>query len=147
MLDLAGYRSEHNLVDTLAIEPAAGDGAFLGPMIERLIDSCQSLERPFSDCQKSLLAYELDDDSAKRARTLAIDILESRGVSRALAESLASGWIRTADYLFDGGSAAADFVVGNPPYVRLEEIPEETVAFYRQAYPTMRGRAVPPPGK
>jgi len=141
MLDLAGYCSEHNLVDTLAIEPAAGDGAFLGPMIERLIDSCRKLERPFSDCQKSLLAYELDDDSAQRARALAIDILEARGVTHALAESLASGWIRTADYLFEGGIAAADFVVGNPPYVRLEEIPEETAALYRKAYPTMRGRA------
>jgi hypothetical protein len=141
MLDLAGYRSEYNLVDTLAIEPAAGDGAFLGPMIERLIDSCQRLERPFSDCHKSLLAYELDDDSAQRARALAVDVLEARGVTRALAESLAGGWIRNADYLFDGGNAAADFVIGNPPYVRLEEIPEETVALYRHAYPTMRGRA------
>ena len=31
LLDLAGYRAENNLVDALAVEPAAGDGAFLGP--------------------------------------------------------------------------------------------------------------------
>ena len=36
LLDLAGYRSEANLVDAIAVEPAAGNGAFLGPMIERL---------------------------------------------------------------------------------------------------------------
>jgi hypothetical protein len=35
----------------------------------------------------------------------------------------------------------ADFVIGNPPYVRLEEIPEETALLYRDAYSTMRGRA------
>jgi len=40
LLDLAGYRSENNLVDALAVEPSAGDGAFLGPMIERLLESC-----------------------------------------------------------------------------------------------------------
>ena len=46
MLNLANYRSEINLVDALAVEPAAGDGAFLGPMIERLMASCRRLGRP-----------------------------------------------------------------------------------------------------
>lgn len=32
-------------------------------------------------------------------------------------------------------------MIGNPPYVRLEEIPEETALLYRDAYPTMCGRA------
>jgi adenine-specific DNA-methyltransferase len=64
LLDLAGYRPEANLVDSLAVEPAAGDGAFLRPMIERLADSCQKLGRPLSDCAASLLAYELDEESA-----------------------------------------------------------------------------------
>jgi hypothetical protein len=31
LLDLANYRSDENLVDAVAVEPAAGDGAFLGP--------------------------------------------------------------------------------------------------------------------
>ncbi len=33
LLDLAGYRPENNLVDATAVEPVAGEGAFLGPMI------------------------------------------------------------------------------------------------------------------
>jgi adenine-specific DNA-methyltransferase len=33
VLDLAGYDAKSNLVGTLAVEAAAGDGAFLGPMI------------------------------------------------------------------------------------------------------------------
>lgn len=32
-------------------------------------------------------------------------------------------------------------MIGNPPYVRLEEIPEETALLYRDAYPMMCGRA------
>src|SRR5579872_4777561 len=63
LLDLAGYTSRSNLVDALAVEPAAGDGAFLGPMIERLITSCRRLGRPLSECRNSLVAYELDDAS------------------------------------------------------------------------------------
>jgi hypothetical protein len=50
LLDLAEYRSDKNLVDAVAVEPAAGDGAFLGPMIDRLIASCRKLGRPLADC-------------------------------------------------------------------------------------------------
>ena len=32
-------------------------------------------------------------------------------------------------------------MIGNPPYIRLEDIPPETASLYRDAYPTMRGRA------
>jgi adenine-specific DNA-methyltransferase len=141
LLDLAGYRPEANLVDSVAVEPAAGDGAFLGPMIERLAESCQRFGRPLSDCQASLVAYELDEGSADKARALAVSILMNRGAILPVAQSLAARWVRTADYLFESTRLDADFVIGNPPYIRLEEIPEETAVFYRDAYRTMRGRA------
>jgi adenine-specific DNA-methyltransferase len=85
--------------------------------------------------------YELDDESAERARVRAMGILMERGVERPLAKQLADSWVRTGDYLFDATNIDADFVIGNPPYVRLEDIPEETAFLYREAYPTMRGRA------
>jgi hypothetical protein len=123
LLDLSDYRPENDLVDTKAVEPAAGNGSFLVPMIERLLESCQRLGRDLLDCKNSLIAYEIDDRSAARARAVAASTLTRCGVKDLLAE-----WL-------------ADFVIGNPPYVRLEDIPEETVAFYRKAYSTMRGRA------
>ncbi len=141
LLDLSGYCSDKNLVDALAIEPAAGEGAFLGPMIERLVESCLNLGRPLSECQHSLIAYELDEESAVRARAVAQNTLINRGVKPPLAKRLAEAWVLTKDYLFDADSKQADFIIGNPPYVRLEDIPEETASVYRNAYPTMRGRA------
>jgi hypothetical protein len=141
LLDLAGYTPESNLVDVLAVEPAAGDGAFLGPMIERLADSCRRLGRPLTDCADSLLAYELNEKSAERARTVAVEVLQQQGAEWKTATSLAQTWVRTGDYLFDSMRIEADFVIGNPPYVRLEDIPEETAQLYRHAFPTMRGRA------
>ena len=141
LLDLSGYCSDKNLVDALAIEPAAGDGAFLGLMVERLVESCRKLGRSISECQNSLLAYELNEKSAARARVLAQNLLMNGGVGRPLAKQLAEAWILNRDYLLDIGSKQADFIVGNPPYVRLEDIPEETASVYRNAYPTMRGRA------
>jgi len=128
-------------VDAKAVEPAAGDGSFLAPMIERLVDSCQRLGRDLLDCENSLVAFELDDRSAARARAAATGILTRCGVSGTVAEWLANSWVRTGDYLFEATNIEADFVIGNPPYVRLEDIPEETAALYRNAYSTMRGRA------
>jgi adenine-specific DNA-methyltransferase len=141
LLDLAGYTAGANLVDAVAVEPAAGEGAFLVPMIERLADSCRRLGRPISDCCHSLIAYELDEGSADRARKLAVEVLSKHGVNASTAEDLAKSWVRAGDYLFDSMAVEADFVIGNPPYVRLEDIPAETALLYRDAYPTMYGRA------
>ena len=141
LLDLSGYRSDKNLVDALVIEPAAGDGAFLGPMIERLVESCGNLGRSLAECEHSLIAYELTEKSAARARAVAQNILINRGAKRSLAKRLADTWVLTRDYLLDANSRQADFIIGNPPYVRLEDIPEEMASVYRNAYPTMRGRA------
>jgi len=141
LLDLSGYSPDKNLVDSLAIEPAAGDGAFLGPMIERLVKSCRKLGRPLSECQDSLIAYELDEQSAARARAVVQELLMGHGAKRPLATTLADAWVIHGDYLLNADQRRADFIIGNPPYVRLEDIPEETASVYRNAYPTMRGRA------
>src|SRR5947209_6690510 len=69
ILDLAGYTEKANLVDCLAIEPAAGNGAFLIPMAQRLVTSCKRQNRPIADVVQSLLAYELDETSAATTRS------------------------------------------------------------------------------
>ena len=142
LLDLAGYRPEANLVDALAIEPAAGEGAFLIQMARRLVASCRRQERPLADCRGSIIAYEIDDASAEAARRAVIDALKEGRISGETAEELAASWVRTADYLLDAFRLPqADFVMGNPPYIRLEDIRDEAMGLYRDAYPTMRGRA------
>ncbi len=141
LLDLSGYRPDRDLVDTLAIEPACGEGAFLVPMVERLLQSSRNLGRPLSECRRSLVAYELNETSAVRSRTLIRNILVRYGATPSLASSMADAWVLTRDYLLDARHEPADFIIGNPPYVRLEDIPEEIASVYRNAYPTMRGRA------
>lgn len=142
LLDLSGYTVQENLVDALAVEPAAGQGTFLVAIAQRLVASCQRQGRPLSDCESSLIAYELDDASAETARQAVADALGAAGIGIPAAECLAAGWIRTGDYLIDAARLPqADFVIGNPPYVRLEDMPAEAASLYREAYPTMRGRA------
>ncbi|WP_435009273.1 Eco57I restriction-modification methylase domain-containing protein [Tundrisphaera lichenicola] len=142
LLDLACYSSGANLVDAFAIEPAAGEGAFLRPMARRLLESCKRQGRPFADCVSSLMACEIDEGSAEVARVALLDDLLQEGVTPEVAAVLTLNWIKIGDYLFDSPRLPeADFVVGNPPYIRLEDIPDDRLALYREAFPTMRGRA------
>jgi len=142
LLDLAGYCPDRNLVDCLAVEPAAGEGAFLISMAERLVRSCQRQKRSLEDCKGSLIAFELDERSAVTARRAVAGALKSIDLQKKVAEELACSWIRAGDYLFEAFNLPqADFVIGNPPYVRLEDIPDIVANLYRQSYPTMRGRA------
>lgn len=142
MLDLAGYITSENLVDRRAVEPAAGEGAFLVPMAERLIDACRRMNRELTDCAKSLIAFELDSVSAARARDALTRALEARAVPRAQALALARGWVRVGDYLAEAPRlAAVDLIIGNPPYIRLEDLDDDALASYRGTYSAMRGRA------
>ncbi len=142
LLDLAGYTPEVDLVKAIAVEPAAGDGAFLVRMTSRLISSCRRYAYDITECTNSLIAFELDEASAATARESVIAVLTSNDVPATTACKLASAWVRTGDYLFETFHLPqADFVIGNPPYVRVEDISEQVASSYRQSYPTMTGRA------
>jgi len=142
ILDMAGYDVRGDLATKFAVEPAAGEGAFLMPMAVRLIRSARSKGREPLECQGSLLAYELDKESADVARSTVSRALIEEGVPAAEAKRLAAGWVRVGDYLAEAaGLPPADFVVGNPPYIRLEDVPADLAGYYRSAYRTMKGRA------
>jgi adenine-specific DNA-methyltransferase len=158
LLDLAGYAAPRNLVDARAVEPSAGEGAFLLPMTARLLASCRTQRRPWLDCLDSLRAYDIDGDALRQCRRKLAQLLADAGVSDTDAEVLLQAWLVEADYLLivgqttssttrapqlfdEAAPAVADFVIGNPPYVRVESIPEPQNSHYRQLFPTMRGRA------
>ena len=142
LLSLAGYCPEQDLAGRLAVEPAAGDGAFLLSMARRLVASCRLHGHSLNECGSALLAYELEESSANRARASLEMLLCREGVSPVEARSLAEAWVRVGDYLLEADRLPhADFVIGNPPYVRLEDIDPIVGGTYRARYPTMVGRA------
>jgi hypothetical protein len=141
ILDLAGYTADRDLGRLVAVEPSAGDGAFLYEMVRRLVASCRRHGTPLEETAEAIRAYEISADAVQRAEELVTRTLIEQDVSESLAASLARSWIKEADFLEASlGFPVADFVVGNPPYIRLEEIPSAKAAFYR-SFSAMRGRA------
>ena len=142
VLDLAGYLPEKRLAEMVALEPSAGDGAFLSAMVRRLVESCERHGAPLAKATAALQAFEIDPEAAEKAVRIVQETLASLRVPPVTAEKLARGWIKVGDFLEASLCfPIADFVIGNPPYIRVEEIPEKKAAMYRNGFSAMRGRA------
>ena len=142
ILDLVGYTTDKNLAELSAVEPACGSGAFLVPMIERLIASARTHDCDLASAHAALSATDLVPENASESRRAARMTLMAAGLRPEDAEGLARRWVRSGDFLLDPpAERSADFVVGNPPYVRLEAVPRERSDAYRLSCATMGGRA------
>lgn len=125
-----------------AVEPACGTGAFLGPMVSRLSASCRRYGRSLSQASGAIRAQDLLSRNVEASRRLAEEILIQDGWSARQAATAADAWVHEGDYLLDACQIeGVDFVLGNPPYIRLEDVPASRMAAYRAAYPTMSGRS------
>ena len=141
MLDLVGYVPAADLGAGTIVEPGCGDGAFLSRIIPRLLSSAKTYGRSIEPLVSAVRGIELDPDSAERARKNVVEVLIEHSVSEELAIRLAATWVVRADFLLDGLDVRAQWVVGNPPYVRVEEAEQESYAKYRDRWSTMSGRA------
>lgn len=142
ILDLAGYTADRDLGSMRAVEPSCGAGAFLGPMVERLVESCNLHGRSLADTSAALRAFDLLDANAEFARKSVVALLVDAGSSVDEATALATAWVVTGDFLLEPhDEQSVDFVLGNPPYIRLENVPADMNTAYRRACPTMRGRS------
>lgn len=142
ILDLVGYDADEDLGARLLVEPSCGTGAFLLPIVDRLIASSRRHGRSLEELGPALRAFDLLEANTQRARKALVMRLAEAGLDEERAHALAGRWVITGDFLLQAHVAGgADFVVGNPPYIRLENVAPTTMARYRQQCPTMRGRA------
>jgi len=142
MLDAVGYEPSVNLAKKVAVEPSCGCGAFILPIVERLIASCKTHDVPLADAERSIRAFDLLEHNAEVTRKAIRAKLLDAGESESVADRLAEAWVTTGDFLLtEHPVESADFVIGNPPYIRLEDVPAKVSDAYRAECETMRGRA------
>jgi hypothetical protein len=144
ILDLAGYTADRPLHRMRLLEPSFGDGDFLLPVIDRLMAAWQTPGADgdpvavFSGC---IRAVELHRATFEHTHAAVILHLTGHGLTSAAARALADAWLIQGDFLLIDLTEWFDFVVGNPPYVRQELIPNALMAEYRARYATVYDRA------
>ena len=145
ILDLAGYRPADDLGATVIVEPACGTGAFLVPIVDRLAEACERHGRSMADMGSAVRAFDVVNHNVELARDAVRSRLIELGQPAITATKLSTEWVVHEDFLLGAyeltESTHADFVVGNPPYVRLEDVPTDLSKAYRSECSTMRGRA------
>lgn len=144
ILDLAGYTADQPLFDRRLLEPAFGGGDFLLPAIERLVRAWRAAGANGSVIEAlgdSVRAIELHRDSFRATRAVVVALLGREGIGKKEASALADRWLSQGDFLLAPLDGSFDFVVGNPPYVRQELIPNPLLAEYRNRFQTMYDRA------
>ncbi len=121
------------------LDPAAGAGAFLVGMAEALRQ--RSGERPHSVIARHLYAADVCAESLAAAEVMlglwAVqhgDDVADTGLKSRIGDSL-DGCSLSDEFAVRGGFSA---VVGNPPYVRIQNLPQETRAALRRSWPTAR---------
>lgn len=145
ILDLTGYTADRPLHLARLLEPSFGQGDFLLVAAERLLKAYQCNRGICSDIvtdlRDSVRAVELHTESFERTSQRLREFLCSSGLDADAAAELARIWLIRNDFLLQELPSPFSHVVGNPPYVRQELVPDELISEYRQRFNTIFDRA------
>ncbi|MGH9418849.1 MAG: Eco57I restriction-modification methylase domain-containing protein, partial [Thermoanaerobaculia bacterium] len=141
ILDLADYSSDRDLADLALLEPSCGHGAFLVAAVKRLLHSAKRRRRPPSSLRREIAAFDIDAEHVTRTKSALLPLLLDARLRPTVASDLLDSWIQEGDFLLAPISRSFDFVIGNPPYIRIEQLSEALQAEYRHRYRSLFDRA------
>ena len=144
MLDLVGYTASRPLHQLRVLEPAFGEGDFLLAAIARLLTAWKRTpdrDDPVHALSGAVRAVELHSRTFTATRDKVLAVLKADGIAGQAAGTLVDHWLINADFLLTPLPHPFHCVIGNPPYVRQELIPDALLAAYRARYTTVFDRA------
>jgi len=144
ILDLTGYTTDQPLHHRTLLEPSFGDGDFLFAAIDRLLVAWQvsgEIGQPHETLGNCIRAVELHRETFNRIQTAVVERLSRARIGTLAAATLARRWLIHGDFLLVKLPQSFDVVIGNPPYVRQELVPDVLMAEYRSRYSTIYDRA------
>lgn len=143
ILDLVGYEADKPLTQYRILEPSFGDGDFIHPIVDRLLAAAQREPSGLTvkRLKPAIRAVELHRATYLKHRASLAEKLQGVGLSAVEAEELVTAWLIQGDFLLYDFDHDFTHVVGNPPYIRQEVIPDILMTEYRLRYETIFDRA------
>jgi adenine-specific DNA-methyltransferase len=131
----------NNLLSMRLLEPAAGQGAFLLPLLAHLVEACRNQKKSYDRLLPIIRAFEVDTQVAVALRNRCGVALEELGVARSKARQIARAWVINQDFLEAWPRTRFTHIVGNPPYIRWDAIPPRLRESYRKRFSSFKQRA------
>lgn len=139
MLDGVRYSGKFNsLVGLRVLEPSCGDGAFVIPLVDSWL-----AEKPDFHAQSVdsfLTACDISASNIKKLRTILKEKLIGAGCTEARADELLVKWLICDDFLLHDFQKEFDIVIGNPPYIRFDDISMSKQKEYRSRFASFSER-------
>jgi methylase of polypeptide subunit release factors len=125
ILDDIGYNSPAILQKTI-IDPACGDGRFLLKIVERIIKFSSPEELAYN--LSYVYGWDIDADAIGLAKQKLDELIARLDIQ--------IEWnIKVENSLHYDAQQQFDFVVGNPPYIRIQHLEEEERKYIQKHYP------------
>ena len=140
MLTAIGLNSIADFDKARILEPSCGEGEFVVAILVRMLGSYVKAP-PAEFVAEKVLAVDLVGSSLEVAKGKISNILFDTGYSAKDVQLILEKWFRLGDYLLDDFGRDYTHIIGNPPYVRVENIPKKLLSEYRKRYFTMTDRA------
>lgn len=138
ILSITGLNTINDFLIKKILDPSAGEGAFVIPLIRKIISLSTNNRSNMIEILKNISLVELDPKK--------IEILKNNIVTELRAHSLEyENFIQyihiiNDDYLL-AKTGRYDVIIGNPPYVRYDNIPNEKVEIYKRLFSCFKNRS------
>jgi len=121
ILDDIGYNSKNILGKTI-LDAACGDGRFLVEIVKRILQFSNK-----NDLKKNLLCvygWDIDGDAVAECINNLDDLINEKNIvlnwNICVCDSLKK--CKNEDLFFDNSKQKFDYIVGNPPYIRIQHL-------------------------
>ncbi|MEZ8309323.1 TaqI-like C-terminal specificity domain-containing protein [Vibrio splendidus] len=142
MLKTSGIADALNSKNTRILEPSCGQGEFVVAIAKLLVANLADNQERYSiDFIKSLVqAFDISAENILIAKQRTSEVL-MQSLTADEADLIVESWFYHGDFLLTDFSTYFSHAIGNPPYVRIENIPSPLLSAYRSRYHTMKERA------
>lgn len=145
MLDIIGYDETVSYAKTI-VDPACGTGTFVKQIIDRFIDGLYANEVTNTYKEKLLehkliRAYDTKPSNVFVTKIVIISSLVKRNLIREMKDVLDMAIklpVYCRDFLCVGDNS--DYIIGNPPYIRLQNMSVEYRKFIKDNFVSATGR-------
>ncbi len=138
ILSLSGLINKEDFLSKKTLDPAVGEGAFILCLLKRIANAFGSDKHGLENALMNITVVELDSNKCEKF----IENIKSLLVS--IDPTLSDHWkcinLINNNYLTTA-TGSFDVIVGNPPYVRYDNIPKDQIDVYRRIFPCFKNRS------